>query len=574
MSTKAPAGRLSEILLKNNAIAPEALIVAEEEAKSTDTTLEKYLVENKLVRGTQMTLALAEYLQMPPITLAHFIPDTDLMEMFKKQGLNRYRMVPVAKVGKSLTVALADPFDIMALDEAQTKTGMQITPLVASEQDVDGALARSVADDAQGLSMDAIMQEQNDDIQVGPQEDVESESLEDLMEGADDAPVKRMVNMILVEALKIKANDIHIEPQEDFVRLRFRVDGILVERPPLPKSMQSAIVSRVKIMSELDIGESRIPQDGRFRIKAIGKEIDVRVSILPTIFGGKVVMRTLDKTALFPNLAALGLEQHAHDAMSYAISQPHGIILVTGPTGSGKTTTLYSCLQELNKPDVNVITCEDPVEYQLDGLCQVRINTQVGLTFASALRAILRQDPDIVLIGEIRDTETAEIAIKAALTGHLVLSTLHANEAAGALTRLLDMGMEPFLLASSVILAQAQRLFRKLCPTCKKPCELDLELLKANHVDPAFFEGARVYKETGCPKCHNIGYRGRGAIMEVLPIDDVVRPALLRRAISADIRDLAAEKGMLTLKNVGLTKVKEGVTSLETAMRVVGGGDG
>ena len=411
------------------------------------------------------------------------------------------------------------------------------------------------------------------EVEVGAQEEGDIESLEDMRDGAEEGPVIRMVNMLLIESVRLAANDIHIEPQEDFVRLRYRVDGVLIERPSLPKSLQSAIISRTKIMADLDIGEHRIPQDGRFRIKTLGKAIDVRVSVLPTIHGGKVVMRTLDSSSLFPSLAALDLDERAHNALSYAIEQPHGIILVTGPTGSGKTTTLYSCLQELNKPDVNLVTCEDPVEFQLPGIIQVKISEGTGCTFAAALRAILRQDPDIVLIGEIRDAETCEIAIKAALTGHLVLTTLHANDAAGTITRLLDMGMEPFLLASSIILTQAQRLYRRLCPVCKVAVRPDLRFLEDNAVDPAIFEGITLYGPKGCPKCNNIGFKGRAAIMEVLPIDDEIRAAIVQQLMADEIREKAIEKGMIPLQTAGLERVKAGDTSVETALRVTGGGE-
>jgi type IV pilus assembly protein PilB len=423
------------------------------------------------------------------------------------------------------------------------------------------------------------------EVEVGHEEKVEV-SLEEMMESAEGAPVIRMVNMILVEALRTRASDIHIEPQEKMLRLRYRVDGALVERPSPAKSFHAAIISRIKIMSDMDIAERRVPQDGRFKIKALGKEVDIRVSILPSIFGEKVVMRVLDKSALFPSLAGLGLDEVSFKALSYAIDQPHGIILVTGPTGSGKTTTLYSCLQELNKPDVNIVTCEDPVEYQLTGITQVQVNAHVGLTFAAALRSILRQDPDIVLVGEIRDGETAEIAVKAALTGHLVLSTLHTNDAAGAIARLVDMGIPPFLLSSSLVLSQAQRLYRKLCVACRQEVALPVDVLAANRIDPNLFlreseagqdDAVRktgymsIYKAVGCPKCNGTGYKGRGAIMEVLPVEEELKEMIMKGASSTDIRNKACSKGMITLKECGLRKVKEGVTSLEAALEMTGG---
>lgn len=568
-------GKLLDILRRNTSIAPEMLAKADEEARASGARLESYLMEKSLVPSTDMTLALSEYLNMSPINLAHFTPSPHLIELIPREVLNQHQMIPVAKLGKNLTVAFADPFDIMAIDKIHTLTGLDIVPLVATEKDVKDVLSRSFAVEANTLDMRDIMKESESDIELGAaqgqQEEGDKVSLEEMMESAQDAPVIRMVNMILIEAMKMKTADICIEPQEDMVRLRYKIDGIMVERPNLQKNLQSAIISRIKIMSDIDIGEQRVPQDGRFRIQALGKKIDVRVSVLPTIFGGRVVMRLLDKSALFPNLSVLNLDDHAYKALSYAIAQPHGIILVTGPTGSGKTTTLYSCLQELNKPDVNIVTCEDPVEYQLPRVNQVRIHTEVGLTFSSALRAILRQDPDIILIGEIRDGETCEIAIKAALTGHLVLSTLHANEAAGAISRLLNMGVEPFLLASSVILAQAQRLCRRLCPACKKETPLDLKVLEEHHIDPVQFEGVKLYGPQGCPKCHGIGYKGRAAIMEVLTVDEDIRFLILKQAITDEMRQKAQEKGMITLRDAALMKAREGETSLDAAVKLTVG---
>lgn len=574
MDTKQLGGKLLDILQRNKTIDPEALSKADEEARASGVRLESYLVEKNIVPSTEMALALSEYLNMHPISLAHFTPDEHLVELLPREVLNQHQVIPIAKVGKILTVALSDPFDIMAIDKIHTLTGLDISPLVATEKDVKDVLAKSFAVEANTLDMKDIMKDTENDVELGAQgqqDDSDKQSLEDMMDTAQDAPVIRLVNMILIEAIKMKTADICIEPQEDSVRLRYKIDGACVERPSIQKGLQSAIISRIKIMSDIDIGEQRIPQDGRFRIQALGKKLDMRVSVLPTIFGGRVVMRILDKGALFPNLSGLNLEEHAFKAMSYAISQPHGIILVTGPTGSGKTTTLYSCLQEMNKPDVNIVTCEDPVEYQLPRVNQVRIHTEVGLTFSSALRAILRQDPDIILIGEIRDSETCEIAVKAALTGHLVLSTLHANEAAGAITRLLDMGVEPFLMASSLILSQAQRLCRRLCPACKKESSLNLKLLEEHGLDPSMFEGVKVFGPQGCPKCHGIGYKGRAAIMEVLPVDEEIRLLILRQAITDELRRKAEEKGMLTLRNAALLKVKEGETSIEAAVKITSG---
>ncbi len=569
MSKTGSSGSFSDALLRSKVLDSETLKKAEDESREAGVALEKFLIERKMAPPVDIQRAIAEYLGMKPITLAHFIPNAQLVEAIPKELLLKHQIVPLAKTGKTMTVALGDPFNIMAVDELHMVTGLDITPLVSTEEEVKAVLSRALAAEAGALNMEEIMKDGEGELEMAGKEEADVQSLEDMRESAEDGPVIRMVNVILVEAVKIGANDIHIEPQEDCVRLRYRLDGVLIERPSLPKSLQSAIVSRVKILADLDIGENRIPQDGRFRIMTMGKAIDVRVNILPTIFGGKVVMRTLDKSALFPNLAALGLDERAHKSMSYAIAQPHGIILVTGPTGSGKTTTLYSCLQELNHIDVNVVTCEDPVEYQIPGIIQVRINEAAGCTFAASLRAILRQDPDVVLIGEIRDGETAEIAIKAALTGHLVLSTLHANDASATITRLLDMGMESFLLASSVILAQSQRLYRRLCPVCKKQAPpIPKEILTEHNLDGAMFEGKQFFCAVGCPKCHGVGYSGRSAIMEVLPIDDEIRAAIMRQAVADEIREVGQKRGMITLREGILAKVLLGETSIDVAVKI------
>ena len=535
--------------------------------------LERYLLRSRQVEPGTLMLAVAAYLNMPPIVLSgNFNLPLNLLDLATKTFWVRVKAVPLMHVGDRLTVALGDPFDLVAQEEIARATKLEIVPLAALEKEVLEALERAEARrDAENpdMALENVMQAPEADIEFST-EAPKNESIDKAIESADEAPVIRMVNMMLIEALRTGASDIHFEALEKTSRLRYRIDGALIERPSPPRALHNAIVSRIKIMSDLDIAERRTPQDGRFRVKALKKEVDIRVSILPTIHGEKVVMRTLDKSNLAPSLAALGLDDFAYRAMKHAIDQPHGIILVTGPTGSGKTTTLYSCLQDLNAPDVNIVTAEDPVEYELAGVNQVHVNEQVGLSFASVLRSVLRQDPDIVLVGEIRDEITADIAVKAALTGHLVLSTLHTNDAAGVIARLIDMKVPPFLLASSLILAQAQRLFRKLCPICKAPSEVDKDVLRANEIDLADFENATVFEPVGCPKCNNSGYKGRGAIMEVLPISDRVRAEIVKGAPSAVIRDVAVQDGMVTLKRVGIMKVCAGVTSLHAALEVTG----
>jgi len=558
----------STILLNRNAVDPEALAGACKEAKEEGERLEKILLANKLASPDNITIALAEYLRIPPISLKNFTPTQQIIDLVPKEILAKKDTMPISKIGKTLTVAFSDPFNLVAIDELATITRLNITPVTASSSDIEMVLSKLSAESSQGLDMEEMMRNESD---VEVVDDMsEDQNLDEMLEKAEGAPVIRMVNMILVEALRTGASDIHFEPMEKTLRLRYRIDGALVERPAPSKALQSAIISRIKIMSDLDIAERRIPQDGRFNIKALGKEVDLRVSILPTVHGEKIVMRTLDKSSLAPSLAALGLDPVSQKSMQYAIEQPHGIILVTGPTGSGKTTTLYSCLQDLNKSDTNIITCEDPVEYQLAGINQVQIRESVGLTFTAALRSILRQDPDIVLVGEIRDKVTAEIAVKAALTGHLVLSTLHTNDAAGAITRLIDMGTEPFMLGSSLVCAQAQRLYRKICPACRKPTTITPEIFETNNIDPKIFEGATIYAPSSCPRCTN-GYKGRGAIMEVLLVDDEIRQAILSGMNTGAIRKLAIKKGMVSLKQAGLERVRDGLTSLEAALAVTGG---
>ena len=523
----------------------------------------------------QRVLAAADYFSMPPMAVpGGFVPDETLLCGKGIEFWTKAKALPLCKTDSRLTVAFADPFDLPSREEVGRVCGGNIWSVVAAESEVNDALNRVKAkEDAANpaLALENVMRGQESEVEVSSVDTESADEIDASVDAAGEAPVIRMVNSMMIEALKTKASDIHFVAMEKTSRLRYRIDGALVERPSPPKALHNAVVSRIKIMSNLDIAERRKPQDGRFKIKALKKEVDVRVSILPTVHGEKVVMRILDKANLSPGLASLGLDEYAYKAMKFAIDQPHGIILVTGPTGSGKTTTLYSCLQDLNKGDVNIVTAEDPVEYELAGVNQCHVNVAQGLTFAGILRSVLRQDPDIVLVGEIRDGETADIAVKAALTGHLVLSTLHTNDACGVVARLFDMGIQPFMLASSLILAQAQRLYRRLCPYCRKPVEVDRELLEANKVDPAPFEGVQIFGPGGCPKCHGTGYKGRGAMMEVLPISTKIRNIIEKGGNAELLRKAALEEGMVTLKDAGMMKVRAGLTSLEAAFAVTGG---
>ncbi|MCF7847914.1 MAG: Flp pilus assembly complex ATPase component TadA [Kiritimatiellales bacterium] len=556
-----------DCILQIRPIDRDILAEAEKEASSSELSVEQLLISQGLISDIDMVLATAEYLEMRPISLEHFSPEAGLMELLPKDTWKALKVLPLSKLGSRLTIAMADPFNIMGRENIQSRTNLELVPVVALEQEIKDVLEHFTNEPSKAL--EDILKDMADEgeVEVG-QELPEDANLDELLETAGEAPVIRIVNSILIEALRKHASDIHIEPMEKTVRLRNRIDGVLYENPSPPKNLQNAIISRLKIMSTLDIAERRVPQDGRFKIKALGKEVDVRVSILPTVHGEKIVMRILDKTALAPNLGALGLDELSLENFAYALAQPYGMILVTGPTGSGKTTTLYSALQELNKVSTNIVTTENPVEYQLDGINQVQINPVVGLTFASALRSILRQDPDVVMVGEIRDGETATIAVEAALTGHMVLSTLHTNDAAGAIARLIDMGIEPFMLSSSLLLTQAQRLFRKLCPVCKKEVEIPLEALKKNRVNPEHLAGTQFYQPSGCPKCNNIGYKGRGGIMEILLVSDTLRKTILTNQEASAIKQMAIENGMRTLREAGLDRVRSGLTTIEEIMRV------
>ena len=558
---------LMDCLKRIRPIEAEIYAEAKQESEQTHTPIEQLLIKQGIVSDTDMALATAEYLDLRPISLADFTPDSSLIELLPKDKWKELKALPVCKVGSRLTLAMADPFDIVTRDTITSSTDMEVAPVVALEKEISEIIESISNEPAQALEDILKDMAEEGEVEIG-QDGLDDGNLDDILETAGEAPVIRIVNSILIEALRKGASDIHIEPMEKSLRLRNRVDGVLSEIPSPPKNLQNAIVSRLKIMANLDIAERRIPQDGRFKIKALNKEVDIRMSILPTVHGEKTVMRILDKSALAPNMGALGLDQLSLDNFSYALAQPYGMILVTGPTGSGKTTTLYSALQELNVVGTNIITTENPVEYQLEGINQVQINPTVGLTFAAALRSILRQDPDVLMVGEIRDGETATIAVEAALTGHLVLSTLHTNDAAGAIARLIDMGIEPFMLASSLLLTQAQRLYRKLCPVCKKEIDIPLETLKKNRVDPAHLADTQFYQTAGCPKCNNVGYKGRGGIMEILLVDEVLRKTILNNSEADAIAKIAIQNGMRTLREAGLDRVREGLTTIEEIMRV------
>jgi type IV pilus assembly protein PilB len=470
--------------------------------------------------------------------------------------------LPVSRSGRQLVVAMANPNNIFALDDIKFITGYEVDARVAVEVTLKRAIDRAY--DSAGTMAD-VMKGMEEELSVVEEDD--DADIEGGLAIADEAPIVKLVNSLIADAVRKGASDIHIEPYEKSMRVRFRIDGVLQEMMSPPFKFKAAIISRLKIMAELDIAERRVPQDGRIKIKVLNRTIDLRVSSLPTIFGEKIVMRILDKTNLNVDLEKLGFEPKAMGEFVSAIANPYGMVLVTGPTGSGKTTSLYSALSRVNTPEVNVMTAEDPVEYNLDGINQVLVNEDVGLTFAAALKAFLRQDPNIIMVGEIRDIETASIAVKAALTGHLVLSTLHTNDAPSAIGRMIDMGVEPFLVASSVNLVLAQRLVRKNCLSCRKQIELPDEVLRELQMSHEDAAGATIYRGEGCLDCNGTGYRGRQGVYEVMPMTSRIRDLVLDRSSAGEIKKVAIEEGMLTLRRDALEKLKRGLTSVEEVLK-------
>ena len=565
------AGSLTEalpaILIKEGHILSEQMQKAMEEQKEKGGSLIHILVERGYVPEKALMACIAPHLNTPFIDLGKFRPSAEVLDLVPQQVANSYQVMPIARLRHTLSLAMVDPLNVLAIDDIRLITGLEVQPIICSSKDFHEALHNYYSSKA---DMEYLLKDSEQvQVEVKGKATEQEISIDDLIEQTGEVSIIKIVNLMLVQAIKERASDIHIEPFEKEVRLRYRVDGILYESPPPPKRMQNAIVSRIKIMSNLDIAERRLPQDGRFRIKARGREIDFRVSSLPTSFGEKVVLRVLDKSGLQSlDLDKLGFHTQGMDEFKKALSSPYGIILLTGPTGSGKSTTLYTALRMINKPSVNIVTVEDPVEYQMEGVNQVSVNAEIGLTFAAGLRSILRQDPDVIMVGEIRDQETADIAIKSALTGHLVLSTLHTNDAASAITRLDDMGIEPFLISSSTLIVAAQRLLRRICKKCRRELEIPEEALKMAQMKYAQNEKPVLYHGTGCPACKKTGYSGRMALIETISIDDDIRNLIMKRTTARQIKLAAIEKGMKTLRMVGLNRVSEGATTLDEVIRV------
>jgi type IV pilus assembly protein PilB len=552
--------RLGELLVEAGLITPAQLEHALQVQRRTGERLGKVLTAQGIATQEAIARAVATQLGLEYVNLKATSVPEDVLTTLPEDLIRLYQVVPIRKDGDALVVGMVDPLDVLALDDIRRRTGRDLVPAVVTPEGFEFVVNQYPA---LGSSLDQVIQE------IRPADVGEEEpTLDRLREAVEDAPIVRLVNLILVQAVRQGASDIHVEPQENHLRIRYRIDGTLYNVMTAPKHVQAATVSRIKIMASLNIAERRLPQDGRIELRVDGRDIDLRVSTVPTVFGEKVVLRILDKGAALVPVDRLGLQPDDLPRFEAMITKPYGIILVTGPTGSGKTTTLYAVLNRLNRPEVNIITIEDPVEYQLAGISQVQINPKAGLTFATGLRSFLRQDPDIIMVGEIRDEETARIAIHAALTGHLVLSTLHTNDAPGAVARLVDMGIEPFLAASSVVGVVAQRLVRLLCPHCREPYTAPPEVVARYGLgDPA--SPPVVWRARGCELCNHIGYRGRIGIFEIMTMDDALRDLVVKQAPSAVIKRAAVERGMRTLAQDGVAKVLAGQTSLEEMLRVV-----
>ena len=563
--------RLGDLLVKEKVISQQQLEQALRSQRESNCRLGSALVKLGFLSEEDVTNFLSRQYGVPAINLSYFEIDQAVVKLVPYETAKRYQILPLSRVGASLTIAMVDPTNVFAMDDIKFMTGFNIEPVVASETAIIDGIEKAYnsADEEKLEEVMASLDIGEADVEL--QEEEGEIDLADLEKAADEAPIVKLVNLILTEAVKKGASDIHMEPYEKEYRVRFRIDGMLTTIMSPPMKLKDAITSRVKIMAKLDISEKRLPQDGRIMLKVhIGgkrKQLDYRVSTLPTLWGEKVVLRLLDKENLRLDMTKLGFEPESLEKFQRAILKPYGMVLVTGPTGSGKTNTLYSAISLLNKPDTNIMTAEDPVEFQLGGVNQVQMKEQIGLNFAAALRSFLRQDPNIILVGEIRDFETAEIAIKAALTGHLVLSTLHTNGAPETISRLMNMGIEPFLVATSVHLIVAQRLVRRICVECKDKVDLPTQALIEAGFTPDESKQVSVFKGHGCSNCNNTGYKGRAGLYEVMEVDDDIRELILVGASATELKKKAIEHGMITLRRSGLIKAAAGVTTLEEVAR-------
>jgi type IV pilus assembly protein PilB len=550
--------QLGDILLDSGLVTQQELTEAYEEHQRAGRALGRVLVEKGVLTESQLVAALAQQIGLRFVDLGDFPVDGAAIASVPSSVCRRYNALPIGYDEGKLLVAMSDPANVFAIDDIRSLTGIDVKPAVATKSDVTAAINRyhRVDGDLDDLTM-ALETDEDDD-------------LSNIKEVVEDAPIVKFVNLLITQAIQDRASDIHLEPTERDLRVRFRIDGVLHEIMRSPKNIQSGVISRLKIMADINIAERRVPQDGRLSVTAHGKKIDLRVATLPTVWGEKVVMRVLDNSTAMLRLSDLGFSDGNYERYSQSFTKPYGMILVTGPTGSGKSTTLYATLNIVSRPEINVITVEDPVEYRIPGINQVQVNNKAGLTFAGALRSILRSDPDVVLIGEVRDHETAQIAIEAALTGHLVLSTLHTNDAPSAITRLTEMGIEPFLVGSALDCILAQRLARRLCVKCREPYVPDPETLRASRFPwQDGMDLPTIYRAVGCSACAKTGYRGRLALHEVMPVTEEIERLAVERASAVQISQVARDQGMVTLRDDGMAKVLNGVTTLEEILRVV-----
>ncbi len=588
--------RLGELLLKRNYITSDQLKRAIEEQRLKGGRLESNLVKLGYIKEDELLSFLSAQYRVPSVKISRMEINPNVIKLIPSSIAKKYFIIPINRVGPKLTLAMADPSNIVVIDEIKFMTGFNVEPVVASETEIIDAIKKYYGGGGNVAGLGTISFQAGDfeleddhssnDGMVLSEDIVDIDDFDKLVHGAVDnvevvesqqtaeevfemeGPIIKIVNGILIKAIKLGASDIHFEPYEKTFRVRYRIDGVLRRDMLLPIQIKNAMTSRLKIMAKLDIAEKRLPQDGRIKLRlGKGREMDFRVSTIPTLFGEKVVLRLLDKSALQLDMTKLGFEESSLADLKAAIHKPVGMILVTGPTGSGKTTTLYSALSELNKETENIITAEDPIEYNFMGINQVQMHEEIGLTFASALRSFLRQDPDIIMVGEIRDFETAQIAVQAALTGHLVLSTVHTNDAPGTITRLIDMGIEPFLISSAVILILAQRLVRKICMDCREPIKVHPQLLIDLGIPPDEVKSFQVFKGRGCAICNGTGYKGRIGLYEVMPMKEEIKELVLARASTSEIKKEAIRLGMKTLRQSGISKIKEGVTTIEEVLR-------
>ncbi len=557
---------LLNVLKKKEILKNQDLKRLQEQQKISDKKLSTLIVEEGLMNERDIALLISEEVNIPILNLSLIKIPLDIIQIVPKKLADRYQLVPLAKINHILTVGMTDPLNVFALDDLRGVTGCTIRPVVITPKEMLGAFDAYYSESAHMEEFFEMDDADADSIQVSTEVEEETDEAKSLGERA---PVIRMVNLILQEAIKRRASDIHFEPYQNRFRIRYRIDGILREAFTPPKQMYTALLARLKIVSDLDITEKRLPQDGRFRAKLESKEIDFRVSLLPTSYGEKAVLRVLDKSALSVGLANLGFTKDSEEKFQEATKRPYGMVLVTGPTGSGKSTTLYAILNIMNTHDRNIMTIEDPVEYQVKGITQTQVNPEIGLTFSMGLRALLRQSPDIILVGEIRDAETADIAVKAALTGHLLFSTLHTNNAASTVTRLVDMGIEPFLIASSLVATTAQRLLRRICMQCREESEIPSEVLDRLKITRDQIKGIKSFHGRGCSACNQTGYKGRIATMEIMVVDEQIQQMIIDLAPSNELERVSREKGMKTLFENAFLTFKAGHTTLEDVLRVM-----